>query len=326
MATTDFNKSARMSRTLVIKCLYLPVLASAALIAIGSASAQTGGRADVASTQVDIASTANQPTVEINGHAVPSPNDSDLGEQAILKRSEGYKPLTITASIPIYYTSNVALSRSGEQDDWIEAPIVALTYQPRLTNNLYAIATLREQLFYYDRFDSLNFGSFDAEAGFVYVVPEWHNAVFRAEFFYNRLTAKDSFDSFFNNYSIFVNAEVPFRIGRAQQLTLGTDANVSVDATPEQPRRNDYEVYMGYNLALTRAISLDAVARVVARQYQLTDRVDVSEILATSANFNISRYFSASAISTLAANQSNHPVFDYKVANVGGLLSLSVKF
>jgi hypothetical protein len=298
----------------------------AALCFIGTAYGQGGGRADVASTQVDIGTGANQPTVEINGHAPPSPNDADLGEQAILKRSEGYRPFIATASIPIYYTSNVALTRSHEQDDWLEAPIVSLTYQPRLTNNLYAIATVREQLFYYDRFDALNFGSFDAEGGFVYVVPQWHNAVFRAEFFYNRLTEKNSFESFFNNYSIFVNAEIPFRIGRAQAITLGTDANISVEADPEQPRRNDYEVYMGYNLALTRAISLDAVARVVARQYQLTDRVDVSEILATSANFNITHYFTASAISTLAANQSNHNVFDYKVGNFGGLLSLSVKF
>jgi hypothetical protein len=321
--TTDLNKNPRMNRNLPTRFLSLSLVVAASLIPLGKVNGQ-GARADVASTQADIAQ--GQPTVEINGHAVPSPNDPDLGEQAILKRSEGYQPFTATASIPIYYTSNVALSRSNEQDDWIEAPVVALTYQPRLTNNLYAIATIREQLFYYDRFGSLNFGSFDAEAGFVYVVPQWHNMVLRAEFFYNRLTEKDSFESFFNNYSIFLNAEVPFRIGRAQQLTIGTDANISMDATPEPPRRNDYEVYMGYNIALTRAFTLDAVARVVARQYQLTDRVDVSEILSTSANLNISRYFTASAISTLAANQSNHAVFDYKVANVGGLLSLSVKF
>ena len=319
--TTHLNKNARMKRNVLFARFSLSLLVSVALFHTGSAYAQGGGRADVASTQVSIGSEATQPTVEINGHAVPSPNDPDLGEQAILKRSEAYQPFTATASIPIYYTSNVALSRSNEQDDWIEAPVVALTYQPRLTNNLYAVATVLEQLFYYDRFNSLNFGSLDVEGGFVYVVPQWHNAVFRAEFIYNRLTEKNSFESFFNNYSIFLNAELPFRIGRAQQLTLGTDANISVDADPEGPRRNDYEVYAGYNLALTRAFTLDAVARLVARQYQLTDRVDVSEILSTSANFNISRYFTASAISTLAANQSNHAVFDYKVANVGGLLS-----
>ena len=153
-----------------------------------------------------------------------------------------------------------------------------------------------------------------------------HNLVLRGEFVYNRLTEKDSFDSFFNNYSIFLNAEIPFRLGRAQQLSLGVDTNLSVDADPEQPRRNDYETYVGYSVSLTRCLSFDAVARLVVRQYQLTDRVDVSEILAASARYDFNKYFSASAISTLAANQSNHSQFDYKVANVGGLLSLSVKF
>ncbi len=304
---------------------FAPVLAVLLSLVAVVPSSHAQGRADTASTQASLTG-AGQPTVEINGHAVSSPNDSDLGEQAILKRTETYQPFTLYAGLPIYYTSNVALTRSHEQDDWIEAPIVALTYQPRLTENLYFVAVVREQLFYYDRFDALNFGSFDADAGFVYVVPEWHNMVFRAEFFYNRLTEKDSFESFFNNYSIFVNAEVPFRIGRAQLLTLGVDGNISIDATPEQPRRNDYEAYFGYNLTLTRAINLDAVARLVVRQYQLTDRVDVNEILSTSANFNLTRYFTASAISTLAANQSNHSVFDYNVANIGGSLAFTLHF
>jgi hypothetical protein len=62
------------------------------------------------------------------------------------------------------------------------------------------------------------------------------------------------------------------------------------------------------------------------RQYQLTDRVDVSESLAASANYVFNKWLSASAISTIAANQSNHSEFDYKVANVGGLLSVNIKF
>jgi hypothetical protein len=172
----------------------------------------------------------------------------------------------------------------------------------------------------------LNFGSFDAEAGLIYLMPQWHNLVLRGEFIYNRLTEKDSFDAFFNNYSIFLNAEIPFSLGQSQQLSLGADTNISVDADPQQPRRNDYETYVGYSVRLTRAFSFDAVGRLVVRQYQLTDRVDVSEIFAASARYDFNKYFSASAISTLAANQSNYSVFDYKVANVGGLLSLSVKF
>ncbi len=282
-------------------------------------------RADIARTQAALGADGSGGG-EINGHAVSSPNDADLGEQAILKRQEGYQPFTVAVALPVYYTSNVALARSGEQNDFLEAPVVALSYQPRLTNRLYAIATVREQLFYYDRFDALNFGSFNVEAGLIYLIPECHNLVVRGEFIYNRLTERNSSESLFSDYSIFVNAELPFRLGRAQQLSLGVDANISMAADPEQPRRNDYETYAGYTLDVTRSLSLNAVGRLIVRQYQLTDRVDVSEVLATSANFNFGKYFTASAISTLAANQSNHSTFDYKVANVGGLLSLSVKF
>ena len=115
--TTHFNNKAHVLMT------RLSLVAFAALFAfIGTANGQGGGRADVASTQVNLGT--GQPTVEVNGHAPPSPNDADLGEQAILKRSEGYRPFVATASIPVYYTSNVALTRSHEQNDWLEAPIV----------------------------------------------------------------------------------------------------------------------------------------------------------------------------------------------------------
>lgn len=292
------------------------------------------GRAQSDAARADIASrTAESPfgpgvsaTGEVDGHAAPSPNDSDLGEQAILKRSDAYQPFTASASVPAYWTSNVALVNDGEQDDFLVAPAVALAYQPRLSKTLYGLVSVREQLFYYDEFDSLNFGSFDVEAGLIYLMPEFHNLILRGEFIYNRLTEKDSFDDFFSNYSIFVSAELPFRIGRAQNISLGVDANISLDANPEPPRRNDYEAYLGYSVSLTRQFSLDAVGRVVVRSYQLTDRVDVSEVLAASATFRFNDYFSASAISSFAANQSNHGKFDYKVANLGGLLSLSVKF
>ena len=262
----------------------------------------------------------------VGDHAVPSPNDSDLGEQAILKRSERYQPLSISVGLPFYWTSNVALVRSGEQSDFLLAPVVALAYTPRLSNQLYGLFSIREQMFYYDRNPSLDFGDLNIETGVAYSLPQWHNLVLRGEFICDRLTQRNSLAAIFSNYSFFFSAELPFRFGRAQQLSIGTDANISVAGFPEPPRRNDYEVYAGYSVNVTRCFSLDAVGRIILHTYQLTNRVDVSEVLATSGTFSFSKYFSASAISTLAANQSNHGIFDYKVANVGGLVSLNVKF
>jgi hypothetical protein len=302
---------------------FLPLL----VISLFVMAAESGRAQSVDVNRADLARTQASDLAPGGAAVPPSPNDSDLGEQAVLGRAEGgYQPFTILAALPAYYTSNAFLSRSHEQNDFLEAPVVALSYQPQFSSTLYGVATVQEQLFYYDRFGSLNFGSFNAEGGLIYMVPQWHNLVLRGEFVYNRLTKEDSFASFFNNYSIFVNAEIPFSLGQTQQLSLGADANISVDAKPEQPRRNDYETYLSYSVRLTPSISFDAVGRLVIRQYQLTDRVDVSEILAASARYDFNKYFSASAISTLAANQSNYSVFDYKVANVGGLLSLSVKF
>jgi len=134
-----------------------------------------------------------------------------------------------------------------------------------------------------------------------------------------------------------LNAEVPFRLSRAQQLSLGVDANISAAAEesnqPPPPnissisaRRNEYETYLAYSAILTRSFFINAVGRIVVRQYWEGDRTDVNEILALTANYRVNKYLTASAVSTFGLNQSNHSVFDYQVANVGGAVAFVVKF
>jgi hypothetical protein len=300
--------------------LLLGVVVSFALAKSGPAQGTAVDRAQLTAAQAPFG-----PDV-VGDHAVSSPNDADLGEQEILKRNDRYQPFTFSASVPFYWTSNVALVRSGEQDDFIIAPAVGVFYQPRITKTLYGLVGVREQMFYYNRFGSFNFGSFDAEAGLTYIVPQWHNLILRAEYDYNRLTDDNSFDDFFQNHQLIANAELPFQLGRAQQLSIGAGVNISLDAAPEQPRRHDYDAFLGYTAQITRSFTFDAVGRLVIRQYQLTDRVDVNEILALSANYRVTNWLTASAISTFAANQSNHNVFDYEVVNTGGAISLGIKF
>ena len=262
-----------------------------------------------------------------DGHATQSPNDADIGQQEILKRVAEYKPLTVSAACPIFYTSNVALTRSGEMSDIVIAPLVAVYYQPRLTNTLYAQIDAREQIFTYTDNHSFDFGSLDAEAGLNYFVPELHNLILRAFYDFNRLTFDDRLgDEFFSNHCAVFNAELPFRFGRAQQLSVGANANVSLAADHQSPRRNDYEAYLGYSAALTRALSISAVGRVVLRDYHQNDRRDVSEILSLTASYRLTNWCSLSAISSFAHSDSNQDVFDYDVANVGGAIALQAKF
>lgn len=261
-----------------------------------------------------------------NGRAVESPNDADIGEQEILKRVERYEPFTASVATPFYYTSNVALTRRGEQSDVLFAPAAGVTYAPRFTSTLYGSLSVQHQEFYYDKFTSLNFGSFDFRAGLSYIIPKAHNLMLHAEYDYNRLTFSNSFNDFFSNHSIFLSAELPFRIGRAQQISLGADTNVSLGASSSAPQRDEFDVYVGYAVSVTRSLSLGAVGRVFVRDYRSFSRTDVSEVVALTANYRITKYFSAGAASTLAWSRSSKSVFDYDVANIGGALSLTFKF
>ena len=266
------------------------------------------------------------PAAEVEGYAVESPNEKDIGEQQILKRMEEYKPFTISIYSPFYWTSNAALVSSGERDDVFVAPGVTLTYRPRITNTFYLEVGVVQQFFFYDQLTELNFASLDVIAGAVYYLPQFHNLSLRAIYDYNRLTDTDNFDELFVNNSIILNAELPFRIARAQQIFLGLNLNLSFYGNPESPRRNNYSLYANYDLALTRSFSLDAGFQFVVRDYYSSDRTDVNEILALSANYRVRDWLTLSALSSFSWNQSNQSVFDYSVANIGGGVALTLKF
>ena len=317
---------------------FVTIVCVLSFILINEGFAQSANQAQLTREQAPSAFPPTAPPSAVEGgNVAAAPGDADLGEQQILKRAAEYQPFTISAGVPFYWTSNVALVSSGAQSDFVVAPAAAAFYEPRITPTLYGLIDVREQLFYYDRFDNFNFGSFDVEVGLRYIVPQWHNLLLRAEYDYNRLTKKNSFEAFFQNHGFIVNAEIPFRFGRAQQLTLGAYANISAAAEEsEQPpspnvsaisaRRNDYGAYLGYSVTLTRSFFVNAVGTIVVRQYWEGDRTDVSEILALTANYQVNKFLTVSAVSTLAANQSNHSVFDYNVANLGGAVAFSVKF
>lgn len=264
------------------------------------------------------------PTTE-GGYAAPSPNNADLGVQRILRRVEEYKPFTVQLAVPIYYTSNVALVPRGEKSDLIVAPGLAAIYAPRITRTLFAELSVQEQVFEYGKFHELNFQSLDAIAGLAWYLPQLHNLTLRARYDFNRLSNED-WDEFYRDHSFAVSAELPFQFSRAQQFSIGTRAEFSFLAEPDKPQRNDYEVYFGYVLGLTRSLVIDALARVVVHDYLNVDRTDASEILSVSANYRLTDWWAVSALGNFAWNRSDHSVFDYDVGNVGGSLAFTLKF
>jgi hypothetical protein len=296
---------------------------------VAGVSAQTS-QLDRAQMARDQAVTAPGPTVTTTGvegnEIVASPNDADLGEQQILRRTEAYQPFLVSVDVPFYWTSNVALTNQGEQSDFLVSPVAAIAYQPRVTKDITAFVLVRDQQFYYDRFSDLDFGSFDVEVGLTYTVPQLHNLILHVGYDYNRLTKKNSFDDFFSNHVLLFTAAVPVRIDRAQQMFIGGDINISMTGTPDGPRRHDFDGYLTYSAQLTRALFASVSGRIVLHDYVLTERVDVTELLALNLTYVVNKWMSASAIASVAANQSNNHIFDYEVGNAGGTVSFSIRF
>ena len=319
-----------MNRSTVHQLASVAFVSTLLVLALPSTSRAQEVQADQAALAREHAPSAFGPNSSSNGvvdgHAVSTPNDSDLGEQQILKRSEGYQPFSVSAGVPFYWTSNAALTSSHEHGDFVVAPAAAVFYEPKFNANLYGLVGVRQQEFFYSDFDGLDFGSFDFEIGFRYTLPQFYNMLLRLEYDFNRLT-DDDFNEFFANHAIVASAEIPIRVSRNQQLWFGVVAEISVDADDDAPRRNNYDFYVGYTVGLTRAFSINASERVALRDYYHQDsRFDVSEILALSANYQITNAFSAGLIGTFVASQSNHEVFSYNVANLGGVVSLWWRF
>ncbi|PYX05249.1 MAG: hypothetical protein DMG88_22105, partial [Acidobacteria bacterium] len=87
------------------------ILCALCFIVANEGSAQTANQAQ--STR-ELAPSAFPPTVPPSGaeggQVAAAPGDADLGQQQILKRTEEYQPFTISAGVPFYWTSNVALT------------------------------------------------------------------------------------------------------------------------------------------------------------------------------------------------------------------------
>jgi hypothetical protein len=321
------SSSDRVRRIGALVCATIAVaMASEAFaqIAIRPTATSSQNRADILRNQATPFGTPT-PTSEENGYAAASPNDKDLGEQQILQRQEEYLPFTFSASMPIYWTSNAALVNEGEEDDVLFAPGVVLTYQPRITGTLFAEVGVAQQWFIYGDLSELNFSSFDGIVGLVYYLPQFHNLTLRGRYDYNRLTDTD-FDEFFHNHSLILSASVPFRINRSQQVAVGFDIDISLDAHPEAPRRNEYSFWVGYSVNLTRMFSIDATARLAVRDYHAGNRTDVSEILSLAGNYHVNQWFTISVLTSFSWNQSDHDVFEYSVADLGGAITGTIQF
>ena len=261
---------------------------------------------------------------EAENMAPSSPGDPDLGEQVILKRREKVRPFTVSADVSGFYTTNAALTDAFKVDDFFMAAQAAVSYQPQLAKSLFGEVTVRQAFFRYSELNELDFDSLNIGGGVTYLIePLWNTAV-SVRYNYNRLTDGAEHDEFFRNHTVTVGLSKTFELSKAHYIYTGCSA-LFAWSEPRESERDEYGVFLGYRVNLTRALSADASYRFAFFDYT-EGRDDWNQTLAAGLQCHLTRALSVSATASLGFNNSNQNVFDYQVFNGGLTVAASFSF
>ncbi|MFZ5806037.1 MAG: hypothetical protein ACOY3I_02350 [Verrucomicrobiota bacterium] len=260
-----------------------------------------------------------------------SSGDEDIGVQMMLKKQEKETPFEISGSASAFYTSNAELAKEYPKSDYFWIGQAGAAYLPKITQTLLGDITIYQQFFRYDEFKNLDFDSFNVGGGLTYIAQNLWEIAFFARYNFNRLThAHESSDGpqhseFFKTHSITAGLQKIFQINRAQYWYVGQMSQINM-ADPVSSQRNDYSLFTGYNLALTRNVDVQCMYRAAYVCYANDEREDINQSVSAGVSYKPFEWATLSASGSLGLNNSNQPANNYDVVNAGLGLNLKYKF
>ena len=252
--------------------------------------------------------------------------DSDLGVQSLLRAHERPRPWSLFADGGFVYTTNVALTRRNNQDDFLFIGEGGASYEWTLSPELSFSTAVREQYFAYDKFDQLDFGSLNVAVAVAYTAHRLDDVVLSAQLGFTRLTRRGLFDDeFYRNASLALGAQKVFSIGRAQLISLGGDIDLGV-SVPHAAEREEFGLSAGYIVQITRHLSAQTGGRVAYYLYAATERQDFNASGTAGLTYAFTPWCSVGATVSGTVDRSSRAVFNYEVLNSGASAFFRLRF
>ena len=295
-------------------------------IALANTAVSSGGKEIVPPT-----SDSNAAGITPDGVALPGTEpegmqaDADLGEQWVMKKNQKTLPFNVFADATVFHTSNVALSHSLELSDWFLVTTVGASYSRPFANIWNLNLFVSDSFFRYNKFSELDFNSLNAGAGISVQVHRLWDTIWSLQYSVNILNGRSSVGQLFNGHSFNLGASKSIRFSSADSLIYGLGGALNI-ADPSSLNRADLGGFATYTVALTRHLSVGGTIRESMLKYTDGSRRDFSSSLALSGRYIVNKWFSLSATAAGTYNQSNEPVFEYKVFNFGLGLSGNIQF
>jgi hypothetical protein len=258
------------------------------------------------------------------GNDDASSDDDSFGTQVILKSKERVRTFAITGDTSIFYTSNVALTRSGEIHDTFAVANAGMSWSPRVSPQLEAQLAAHASIFRYHDTSALDFENLGFGAGVFWTPEHFGGVALFAHYDFIELLNRHS-EEILSDHEFTVGAQKVFSLGRGQTFTIGATAMAGI-TDPEIVRRQQVGIFVGYHLQLTRALETELFYRVAGYFYDAAHRSDLNQVLSWNLRYRVATWADLNAFVSYGNNRSDDATFDYGVATGGGGLGVTIRF
>jgi hypothetical protein len=261
---------------------------------------------------------------DYSAYAPRSPGDSDLGEQLLLRRNEKLDDFLVQADVFVFWTNNAEHVDTNRKSDAFWGWRSFVNWHPNITSQLIADVGVTQDWYRYDRFDDLDFETLAATAGLIYLEPRLKNVAFFAQYEFDRFT--QDFDDLTRSHSIRAGAQKQFVFNRRSNLVTSLLGDWDFDNNVDSLKRNEYQAEVAWNYKLLQPLELTLSYRYTLFDYTEVDRSDSLHSLNLCLVYSPNKWLQIYAGANYNFNNSNHAVYDYEAANMGGGVGAKVKF
>jgi hypothetical protein len=260
--------------------------------------------------------------------APASPADSDLGDQVLLQPAQKYQAFSAWTNWNVLWTNNAPLLQDSNHSgsDTFLSGTVGGGYMPYFGGNLFGDFSAEQGMFRYARNSSLDFNSLELKAGLVYVIRALGDLSVFGNYTYDMLTARGFNQEIYSDHTLSIGTRKVFTVNRAHLFYASAVAQFSLGGEPTYALRNDFSITAGYQLSLTRITKLNLYYRVSAQDYTSSSRADFNQLIGGGVSFDITKWLSVQALSTIGINRSTEDTYNYFAANLGGGIGILVNF
>lgn len=264
--------------------------------------------------------------------APPSPSDSDIGEQIILKEPNAYDAWSVYADSGFFWTSNARLLRESAASDTYFTTGINVNFLPYLGNNFFLDFSGQFRIYRYIENPDLDFNYTQGKAGLIYVIRELADTTLFINYQYDLLTSRgflpnvDEAAQTYAAHTLAYGVRKAFIYSRGLSFYASYTGEFTLGGRPGFALTNAQSFLVGSQVGLTRFLNLDVYYRFTVYDFRQNNRIDVNNLIGGGITLVPVDWLSVQAITTLAFNHSNESFFSYFAATLGGSLSLSVKF